>query len=114
MEKFKGINEAPDRCCLLALTQPLPSKQKALMTDASFMVAGHAVIIEDLIEKYTSMRKVFAPVANGFRTFSPAHLKMSIHAEKFLARFFAFKEFGQMIWWSLKPVIILSDNKSVT
>ena len=85
------------------------------MPDASFSAAGYAVLIEDdPLEKYTSTKKVFAPVAYGFKTFSPAQLKMSIYAKKFLAIFFAFKEFGHIFWGTPKPVIILTDNKSVT
>ena len=115
LEKFTDINKALDRCCELALKQPLPNKQIALMTDASFMAAGYAVLIEDdPQERYTSTRKAFAPVAYGSKTFSPAQLKMSIYAKEFLAIFFAFKEFGHIFWGTPKPVIILTDNESVT
>ena len=86
------------------------------MTDASFSAAGYAVLIEDdPMEKYSSMRKAFAPVAYGSKTFSPAQLKMSIYAKEFLAMiFFAFREFGHIFWETPKPVIIPTDNKSVT
>ena len=47
LNKFSEINKALDRCCELALKQPLPNKQIALMTDASFTAAGYAVLIED-------------------------------------------------------------------
>ena len=115
LEKFTEINKALDRCCELALKQPLPNEQIALMTDASFSAAGYAVLIEDdPLEKYTSTRKAFAPVAYGSKTFSPTQLKMSIYAKEFLAIFFAFKEFGHIFWGTPKPVIILTDNKSVT
>ena len=115
LEQFTDINKALDRCCELALKQPLPNKQIALMTDASFSAAGYAVLIEDdPMEKYSSTRKAFAPVAYGSKTFSPAQLKMSIYAKEFLAIFFAFKEFGHIFWGTPKPVIILTDNKSVT
>ena len=115
LEKFTEINKALDRCCELALKQPLPNKQIVLMTDASFSAAGYAVLIEDdPLEKYTSTRKAYAPVAYGSKTFSPTQLKMSIYAKDFLAIFFAFKEFGHIFWGTPKPVIILTDNKSVT
>ena len=39
---------------------------------------------------------------------------MFIYAKEFLASFFAFKEFGHIFWGTPKPVIILTDNKSVT
>ena len=62
LENFTEINKALDRCCELALKLPLPNKQIALMTDASFSAAGYAVLIEDdPLEKYTSTRKAFAP-----------------------------------------------------
>ena len=41
-------------------------------------------------------------------------LKMSIYAKEFLAIYYAFKEFGHIFWGTPKPVIILTDNKSVT
>ena len=44
----------------------------------------------------------------------PSVLRMSIYAKEFLAIFFAFKEFGHIFWGTPKPVIILTDNKSVT
>ena len=82
LEQFTEINKALDRCCELALKQPQPNKQIALMTDASFSAAGYAVLIEDdPMEKYSSTRKAFAPVAYGSQTFSPAQLKMSIYAK---------------------------------
>ena len=112
LDKFSEINKALDRCCELALKQPLPNKQIALMTDARFTAAGYAVLIEDdPLEKFTSTRKAYAPVAYGSKTFSPAQLKMSIYAKEFLAIFFAFKELGHIFWGTPKPVIILSDNK---
>ena len=55
MKDFKEINEALDRCCLLALPQPLPGKQFVHMADASLQAAGYAVLTRDDINlKYTS------------------------------------------------------------
>ena len=99
LEKFTEINKAFDRCCEPALKQPLPNKQIALMTDASFSAAGYAVLIEDdPLEKYTSTRKAFAPVAYGSKTFSPTQKKMSIYAEDFLA-FFCFQGIRTLIFF---------------
>ena len=85
------------------------------MTDASFSAAVYGVLIEDdPLKNYTSTRKTLAPVAYGSKTFSPTQLKMSIYAKEFLATFFAFKEIGHLFWGIPKPVIILTDNKSVT
>ena len=45
---------------------------------------------------------------------TPAQIKVSIYAKKFLAIYFAFNEFGHIFFGAPKPVIILSDNKAVT
>ena len=115
MKEFREINDALDRCCQLALGQPLPGKQLVLMTDASFQAAGYAVLIEDdPNQKYTSTRKTYAPIAYGSKTYSPSQIKMSIYAKEFLAIYMAFKEFGHIIWGATEPVIIMTDSKSVT
>ena len=115
LEKFIEISKAFDRCCELTLKQPLPNQQIALMTDASFSASGYAVLIEDdPLEKYTSTRKAFAPVAYASKTFNPTQLKMFVYAKEFLAVFLAFKEFGHIFWGIPKPVIILTDKESVT
>ena len=85
------------------------------MTDASFQAAGYAVLIEDdPNQKYASTRKTYAPIAYGSKTYSPPQIKMSIYAKEFLAIYMAFKEFGHIFWGATKPVIIMTDSKSVT
>ena len=115
IEQFNEINRDLDRCSQLALRQPLPNRQLVLMTDASFTAAGYAILTEDdPNQKYTSLKKSYAPIAYGSKTFTPSQLKMSIYAKEFLAIYYAFKEFGHIFWGTPKPVIILTDNKSVT
>ena len=114
MKEFREVNEALDQCCQLALRQPLPGKQLVLMTDASFQAAGNAVLIEDNPnQKYTSTRKTYAPIAYGSKAYSPSQIKMSIYTKEFLAIYMAFKELGHIFWGATKPVIIMTDNKSV-
>ena len=115
IEQFNEINRDLDRCTQLALRQPLPNRQLVLMTDASFTAAGYAILTEDdPNQKFTSFKKSYAPIAYGSKTFTPSQLKMSIYAKEFLAIYYAFKEFGHIFWGTPKPVIILTDNKSVT
>ena len=84
MIEFSEINECLDRCCQLALRQPLPGKQLVLMTDASFQAAGYALLKgDDPNQKYTSLRKTYAPIAYGSKTCSPSQIKMSIYAKNF-------------------------------
>ena len=85
------------------------------MTDASFQAAGYAVLIEDdPKQKYTSTRKTYALIAYGSKTISPSQIKMPIYAKEFLAIYVAFKEFGHVFWVATKPVITMTDSKSVT
>ena len=115
IKEFTEINEAIDRRCQLALRQPLPGKQLVLMTDASFQAAGYAVLIEDdPNQKYTSTRKTYTPIAYGSKTYSPSQIKTSIYAGEVLTIYMAFKEFGHIFWGAAKPVIIMTDSKSVT
>ena len=115
VQQFEEINRALDKCCDLALPPPIPNKQIAIMTDASFGAAGYAVLVEDdPSQKVTPISKSYAPVAYGSKTFAPAQMKMSVYAKEFLAIFFLFKEFGHFSWGAPKLVIILTDNKAVT
>ena len=85
------------------------------MTDASFAAAGHAIMIEDdPNQKLQSRRKTYAPIAFGSNTFNPTQIKMSIYAKEFLAIYFAFSEFGHLMWGGVSPVIVFTDNRSVT
>ena len=85
------------------------------MRDASFQAAGYAVLTKnDPNQKCASTRKTYAPVAYGSKTFIPLQIKKSIYAKEFLAIYLAFKEFGHLFWGRPKPVIIMTDSKSVT
>ena len=54
IQHFIAIKKDLDRCCELALKQPLPNRQLVLKTDASFSAAGYALLTEDDPEqKYT-------------------------------------------------------------
>ena len=93
IQQFEEINKA------FQIQQPNPNKQIALMLDASLVAAGYAVLIEDdPNQKFTSLRKSYAPGAYGSKFFTPAQ-KTDVHLrKKFLAIYFAFKEFGQIFW----------------
>ena len=114
-EAFDSLNKALSNACQLTLKQPIPGKQLVLMTDASFRSAGYAPMIEDNPDqKIQSKRKTYAPVAFGSKVFSPAKLKMSIYSNELWAIYMAFLEFAHILWEPSKPMIVLTDNKSVT
>ena len=113
MQTFNEINRDLDRCSQLVLKQP--NKPLVLMTDASFTKAGYAILTEvDLNQKFSSVKKSYASIAYRSKIFTPSQLKMSKYAKEFFAIFFAFKQFGKILWGNSKPIIIITDNKSVT
>ena len=115
VEDFTNLNQLLENSCQLALKQPLKDKQLIVMSDASFTAAGYAVMIEDdPNQKLQSKRKTYAPIAFGSKTFNPTQTKMSIYAKEFLSIYFAFVEFGHLMWGSTFPVIVFTDNRSVT
>ena len=72
MEEFRELHEALDRCCQLALRQPLPGEQLVLMTDASFEAAEFAVLIEDdSRQNCMSTRNTYESIAYGWKTYTP-------------------------------------------
>ena len=114
IKQFNEINSNFDKCSQLALKQPLPNKQRVLMTDASFTATGYAILTEDdPTQKYDSVKKSYAPIAYGSKTFTPSQLKMSTYAKEFLGIYYAFKEFGYVFWGTPKPITILTDKKLV-
>ena len=115
MKDFREIIEALDRCCQLALNQPLPDEQLVLMTNASFQATGYAVLIQNIPnQKYTSTYKTYATIAYGSKTYTPSQIKTSTYAKEFLAIYPAFEDFGHIFWGATKPVIIMTHSKSVT
>ena len=73
MNEFRQYNDVLDKCCQLALCQPLPEKQLLSKTGGSLQVAGFAVLTRnDLYQKITSTRKIYAPLAYGSKTFIPS------------------------------------------
>ena len=115
VEDFINLNKLLENSCQLALKQPLKDKQLIIMSDASFTAAGYAIMIEDdPNQKLQSKRKTYAPIAFGSKTFNPTQTKMSIYAKELLSIYFAFVEFGHLMWGSTFPVIVFTDNRSVT
>ena len=115
VEDFTNLNKLLENSCQLALRQPLKDKQLIVMSDATFTAAGYAIMIEDdPNQKLQSKRKTYASIAFGSKTFNPTQTKLSIYAKEFLSFYCAFVEFGHLMWGSTFPVIVFTDNRSVT
>ena len=85
------------------------------MCDASFYAAGFVLLIEDYTIPNKTTSKSYARVAFCSQLFSPAQLKHSIYVKEFLCVQYAIETYEHYIWGvSNKPMIVLTDNKSVT
>ena len=103
------------KACNLSLKMAEPHFQFLIVCDASFYAAGFILLIEEPDDSSTEKSKTYAPVAFGSHLFSPAQLKHSIYAKEFLNIQLAFETFEHYVWGvSDKPIIVLTDNKSVT
>ena len=117
-EHHKGIETLRkdlEQACKISLKLPKANAQYVILTDASFYAAGYFLLIEDYSTDQTGKtHKSYVPVSFGSKIFTPTSLKLSIYAKEFLAVHFAFDTFAHILWGSSKPVLVLTDNKSLT
>ena len=112
---FENLKEKLNLTTTQTLRLAKPGIQYAILCDASYHSSGFVLMIEDYVknDKGESV-KSYAPVSFGSKVFNTAQLKMSIYCKEFLSLYFALETFSHFIWGSEKPVLILTDNKSLT
>ena len=99
----------------ITLRLPKPGLQYVILCDASYHGPGFVLMVEDFVKTENKReKKTYALVSFGLRLFNTAQLKFSIYYKEFLALYFALDHFSHFIWGSSKPVIILTDNRSLT
>ena len=114
-ETFDSFSKALSDACDLALRQPIPRKELALLTDASFRSGGYALMVEDNPDQKIQLkRKTYYHVAFGSNIFSHAQLKMCIYSEELLTLYMAILEFAHIMWEATTSTIDLTANKSRT
>ena len=92
-----------------------PGQQYVILCDARYYSSGFVLMIEDYLEQKDGTKKqAYAPVSFGSQLFNTSQLKMSTYCKEFLALYCALEYFSHFIWGAEKPVIILTDNKSLT
>ena len=99
------------------LTQRLakPGLQYVILCDASFHGTVFVLMIEGyLIDQSGKTKKTHAPVSFGSRLFTTTQLKFSVYYKEFLALYFALDHLAHFIWGATKPVLVLTDNRSLT
>ena len=99
----------------MSLRLPKANAQYVILTDASVYAEGYVLMIEDYItDQAGKTYKTYVPVSSGSKIFTPTYLKLSIYAKEFLAADLAFDNFAHILWCSTKPVLVLTDNHSLT
>ena len=92
-----------------------PGLQYVFLCDASYYGTGFVLMIENyLLDQQGKEKKEYAPVSFGSRLFGPTQLKFSVYYKEFLARYFALEHFAHFLWGATKPVLVLTDNRSLT
>ena len=109
---FKTLCEDLQRATELTLRLAKANAQFVLLCDASYHGAGFVLMVETSDDN-RSKRKNYAPVSFGSRVFNTAQLKLSIYCKEFLALYFALEHFAHFLWGAEKPVIVLTDNRSL-
>ena len=113
-EIFEELKHELKRICQMTLRLPKVGCQYVILADASYYAAGFVLMIEDYVtNKAGKELKVYSPVTFGSKIFQPAQLKLSVYAKEFLAVHFAFDNFAHIIWGAEKPVLVLTDNRSL-
>ena len=95
----------------LTLRLPKPGLQYVILCDASYHGTGFVLMVEDYVKNEEV--KTYAPVLFGSRLLNTAQLKFSIYCKELLALYFALDHFSHYIWGSAKPVIVLTDIRSL-
>ena len=115
LKSFDNIKEDLLKATETTLSLVKPGQQYVVLCDASYYSSGFVLMIEDYLEQKDGKKKqAYAPVSYGSQLFNASQLKKSTYCKEFLALYFALEYFSLFIWGAQKPVIILTDNKSLT
>ena len=99
----------------LTLRLAKPGLQYVILCDDSFHGNGFVLMIEDyLLDQKGKTTKTYAPVSFGSRLLTTTQLKFSVYYKEFLALYFALDHFAHFIWGATKPVLVFTDNRSLT
>ena len=106
IEKFRKMNGALDRCCQLALRQPLLGKQLLLMTAASFQAAGWLCSVnrrryKPEIHINTENFSSYSLSFKNIHTISNQNIHLRNYAKTFIAICLAFEQFNKIFGWDL-------------
>ena len=112
-ESLNTLKADLTRATDLTLCLAKPGLQYVMLCDASFR--GTGLMIEDyLIDEKGKPKKTYAPVSFGSRLFTTTQLKFSVYYKEFPAPYFALDHSAHFKWGATKPVLVLTNNRSMT
>ena len=115
LKSFDNIKKDLLKATETTLRLAKPGQQYVILCDASYFCSGFVLMIEDYLEQnFGKKKQAYAPVSYGSQLFNASQIKMSTYCREFLALYFALEYFCHFSWGAEKPVIILTDNKSLT
>ena len=91
----------------------MPHQQYVILCDASYHGAGFVLMIQDYTND-AKLQKTFAPVSFGSKVFTKPQLELSIYCKEFLALYYALETFAHYIWGAKHPVVVFTDNNSLS
>ena len=114
-DKLESLKTDLFEATKMTLSLPKPGLQYIPLCDASYYAAGFVLMFEDYVSTTsTKQKKTYAPVSFGSQLFNTAQLKFSPYYKEFLALYFALDQFAHFLWCSNQPVIVLTNNRSLT
>ena len=93
---------------------PLPEKQLIIMFDTNEHAAGYVHLIEDYTDEEAGETNNFAPIALGSKRFTTGHISLAMYAKQISAIQLALDDFGPILWGTKKPIMVITDNKTLT
>ena len=92
-----------------------PDLQYVILCDASFHGTGFVLMIKDyLIAQKGKSKKTYAPVFFDSKLFTATQLNFPVYYKELLALYFALDHFAHFIWGATNPVLVLTENRSLT
>ena len=114
-ETFDSVNKTLSDACELALKQPIAGKQLVLLKDASFRYDGYSLLIEvNPDQNILSEWKTYAPGVVCIENFLPRATQDVLLLKRYLSIYMAILEFAHILWETMRPTNVLTDNKCVT
>ena len=115
LKSFETIKKDLLQAMKTTLRLAKPGQQYVILCDASYYSSGFVLLTDDyLVEQDGKKKQAYAPVSFGSKLFNTSQLKISTFCKEFLALYFPQEHFSHFIWGAEKPVIVLTDNKSLT